>query len=110
MNSNISSISVDRGNSWFSICRTFLLDSAGHSLIQSFSRESYVILFRSIETLSRYCFSGSKQLSILIFESSSTLRQIDESAFRDCSSIESICIPSSVEIIGDFCFDSCRSL
>jgi hypothetical protein len=44
------------------------------------------------------------------FEPGSALREIQQMAFADCSLIESICIPSSVETIGEFCFQNSRFL
>jgi hypothetical protein len=31
-------------------------------------------------------------------------------AFANCSSLSSICIPSSVEKLSDYCFEECQSL
>jgi hypothetical protein len=87
-----------------------LMDSDGDSLIWSFRCESHVAVCRSIQLLSNSCFSRCQSLSILTFEFDCTLRQIDESAFRDCFSFRSICIPSSVEILGVACFQHCRNV
>jgi hypothetical protein len=44
------------------------------------------------------------------FESNSKLLQIESRAFNECSSLPSICIPSSVKILYARCFDQCSSL
>jgi hypothetical protein len=44
------------------------------------------------------------------FESGSRLIRIDESAFSDCESLTSICIPASVEILYRSCFSGCTSI
>jgi hypothetical protein len=60
-----------------------------------------------IEELSDGCFLDQCSLSIVSFESNSRLRRIGERAFAQ-SSLRSIDIPSSVEIIGKFCFTDCN--
>jgi hypothetical protein len=44
------------------------------------------------------------------FASESKLSRIEKSAFEGCSSLSSICIPSSVEILCEKCFCYCASL
>jgi hypothetical protein len=46
----------------------------------------------------------------MISESGSELCCVEAGAFWECSSLSSICIPSSVEVLGKFCFYGCRSL
>jgi hypothetical protein len=46
----------------------------------------------------------------LAFESGSQLWALGDSAFFGCSSLESICIPSSIQTISKACFNSCRRL
>jgi hypothetical protein len=55
------------------------------------------------------CFSYCKSLSSISFESNSRLTRIESSAFSP-SSLQSILIPSNVEILGSKCFSSCESL
>jgi hypothetical protein len=44
------------------------------------------------------------------FETGSKLSRIDLYAFLHCSSLSSICIPSSVEMLGESCFFGCEGL
>jgi hypothetical protein len=44
------------------------------------------------------------------FEANSKLRRFDETLFCDCSSLKSICVPSSVRILCSGCFSECTSL
>jgi hypothetical protein len=44
------------------------------------------------------------------FGSDSQLSRIDESAFRECRKLTSICIPSSVQIVGASSFKHCQYL
>jgi hypothetical protein len=47
---------------------------------------------------------------MVTFESDSQLSSIAESAFTECSSLASILIPSSLEMLGNECFSGCESL
>jgi hypothetical protein len=49
-------------------------------------------------------------LSSFAFESGSKLNRIGKGAFSGCASLESICIPASIEIVGEKCFYECTSL
>jgi hypothetical protein len=44
------------------------------------------------------------------FESGTNISILGKSAFQGCSSLQSICIPSSIQIIGDFCFSECEAM
>jgi hypothetical protein len=64
----------------------------------------------TIERLDSGCFCENRTILNVIFESGSKLSFLERSAFRNCSSLSSICIPSSVETVGDYCFCRCKSL
>jgi hypothetical protein len=53
-----------------------------------------------VEMLGKSCFSGCESLSTVTFESGSQLSSIAQSAFSFCSSLSSIFVPSSVEMLG----------
>ena len=61
----------------------------------------------TIETISRYAFSGYKGTSITIPDS---VTIIDSYAFYNCTSLTSVTIPDSVTSIGSYVFDGCTSL
>jgi hypothetical protein len=44
------------------------------------------------------------------FEAGSKLSRIEKFVFRSCSSLSSICIPSSIEVLCRGCFDECAGL
>jgi hypothetical protein len=46
----------------------------------------------------------------LTFESNCKVSILGESAFQNCSSLQSICIPSSIETISKSCFGGCTKL
>jgi hypothetical protein len=53
----------------------------------------------SVEQISRESFSECVSLQTITFEPNSQLVQIDERAFCGCSSLKSLCIPASVQMI-----------
>jgi hypothetical protein len=58
----------------------------------------------SVEFLGVESFGFCTVARNLTFERGSNLRQIDPVAFTFCSKVTSVCIPSSVEILGTCCF------
>jgi hypothetical protein len=44
------------------------------------------------------------------FESGCKLSGIEKFAFSSCSSLSSICIPSSVQHLCEWCFTGCKAL
>jgi hypothetical protein len=64
------------------------------------------------ESILRVCaaaFKWNKKCHSISFESKSRLMRIESNAFS-YSSLQSIVIPNSVEILGSFCFSRCKSL
>jgi hypothetical protein len=57
----------------------------------------------SVEGLGRLCFHNCSKLKVVEFESESKLTRIGEFCFYQCS-LETVCIPRSVEIVVDNCF------
>ncbi len=64
--------------------------------------------YTSNDIIGKYAFRDCKSLTSVIIPSSVT--RIGEHAFWGCSSLASVNIPSSVTRIGDEAFKSCRSL
>jgi hypothetical protein len=60
--------------------------------------------------LSWSSFSSCNSLWSLSFDSGSKLSRREAKALFRCSSLKSVCVPASVESVGEGCFDSCRSL
>jgi hypothetical protein len=56
------------------------------------------------------CFSFCSNLATVHFELNCRISTLGEEAFANCSSLESICMRSSVEIIWKFCFARCQNL
>ncbi len=59
---------------------------------------------RTVEYIGQRAFAKASQLSRVVFEENSSLKEICAYAFTDCAKIEEIVIPSSVETLGDYVF------
>jgi hypothetical protein len=57
-----------------------------------------------------FSFLQTEEVTALSFESGTRLREIGKAAFFYCSSMRAFTIPSSVETIGDRCFENCLRL
>jgi hypothetical protein len=77
----------------------FLLNLDGRFLILYFGRSSVVLIDDSIEVISDNAFRIYDEFSTVEFGCESKLRRIESFAFSDCSSLQSICIPSFVDQI-----------
>jgi hypothetical protein len=95
--SGIRHISVEEGNAHFCVIGHFLLSFARTSLIAFFGITATVTVDRKIQVLCDCCFAGRDTLSRVEFESDSELRRIEWGAFGGCSSLHTICIPSSIQ-------------
>jgi hypothetical protein len=66
---------------------------------------------KHLEAISCNCFSNwSGHVQSVRFESGYRISIFDRSAFLWCSSLQSICVPSSLNYIAEFCFFHCESL
>jgi hypothetical protein len=63
-----------------------------------------------VKRIEDHSFSECTGLAAVAFEPVSTLSHIDCEAFGGCSSLTSLWIPSSVEVVGFHAFDGCSSL
>jgi hypothetical protein len=106
---NSKCVSIEAGHERFAIENEILLDVIDHRLIRDFSSYSCVAIYRDIEILGSSCFSSSRSLSSILFQSNSRLVRIESHAFS-FSSLQSIEIPRNVEILGASCFADCKAL
>ena len=79
----------------------------------------YVSLPHSLERIGdRAFYNNNKLRNVTIrcrevdseYECKSELKYIGKEAFANCEPLEEFFIPKSVEIVGDFCFENCKSL
>jgi hypothetical protein len=94
-NAGICSIKVATDSPSFRTDGHFLLDSVG-GLVRYFGSESRVTIKRSIVALRRNCFSDCGKLRQLLFESESSLIDLEEWVFSQCTNLELIDLPASL--------------
>jgi hypothetical protein len=104
-----ASIALEPGNEHYCIDGLFLYDDLKKRLLRSFGDVRAVVISSSVEILGSHCFSRCTYLESISFESPSSLKRIESSAFAG-SSLRSIIIPNRVEILCSKCFAFCRSL
>jgi hypothetical protein len=94
--SPIRSIAVASDSPSFRSDGYFLLDS-GNGLVRYFGGESTVTIGRGIVALCRGCFSACISLRKLLFESGSTLTELEPFIFRGCENLSLVDLPPSLE-------------
>jgi hypothetical protein len=109
MRSGISSIEVEAGSVSFRVLNDLLVDFEGRVLVWVIGSPEPPVIPSSIEQLGSGCCSR-KEVVTVEFERDSNLRSIGPSAFACCHALESIWIPSSVEVLYESCFQDCPRL
>jgi hypothetical protein len=107
--SSLGYIGIEPGNRHFAISGGGLLVLDETSILGHSGFSTEVCIGNAIEELCDCCFLRRHRLSIVSFEPHSRLRRIGARAFVE-SSLRSIDIPPSVEIIGRRCFQYCSHL
>jgi hypothetical protein len=91
-------------------CGDFLIDCQTMRLIRCFGDEAVVNISNHIEAVAAGCLYGGASVSSVEFPSDCRVSVFGESAFAYCSLRQSICIPSSLERIGNSGFQICEKL
>lgn len=129
---NLSSITVAPGNENFQSPSgsnvvlnrdgTILLTGCSNSKIPSTVKEIDNYAFRGfsalasmdipqgVEIIGYKTFADCENLKKVNFEPNAVLSSVVESAFSNCTSLESIDLPASVRSIGSYAFEGCRGL
>jgi hypothetical protein len=71
---------------------------------------SAVCISRTVASFGNSCLAECDALQIVTFEWASALRDIESNAFSFGKSLQSIAIPSLVDVLGFCCFSDCESL
>jgi hypothetical protein len=101
-------ITIDSDNRHFSVCRRYLLDFEGVSIILYLGGGDEVTIPKRIRRLCCCCF-WSGWFSDVIFEPTAELLVIEENAFHG-SRLHTISIPKSVTSLMSRCFSQCDHL
>jgi hypothetical protein len=75
-------------------------------LLRCFSREREIVIAPHVEVTGHGAFDHS-YVQKISFEKGSRLRELGEGAFSHSTQLAAFVVPSSVEIIGDRCFENC---
>jgi hypothetical protein len=110
VNSGIQSIEIEAGSVSFRVRNDLLVDFEVRSLVWVIGSPTSIVIPSSIEELRPFCSASNRELKTLAFESESALRSIGQFAFSGCGSLESICIPSSVELLARGAFWRCTNV
>jgi hypothetical protein len=106
----IKAVIIDPGNRYFRLAGEYLVDIGETCLVRYWGHQEEVVIGKDIEAIAAGCFEGRHSLSLVQFEHGCRISSFGEYAFCSCTSLQSICIPSSVQIIPEFCFNNCGHL
>lgn len=81
----------------------FLAEEADDSVTE-------IVIPAVIKTINQYVFAEYKFLKKVSFEEGSALTTLEKYAFKNCSALESITLPTGLKTIGFKCFGGCSSL
>ncbi len=75
-----------------------------------FSTLTSIDIPQGVEIIGYEAFADCENLKTVNFQSDAALSSLGESAFSNCTSLESIDLPASVRSIGSYAFEGCRGL
>ncbi|HWQ98003.1 MAG TPA: leucine-rich repeat domain-containing protein [Clostridia bacterium] len=102
-----SEIVVEEGNPVFIVVNGLLINTQANELVLSEMKVTNVAVPEGVQTITCRAFYKRNLTSIQFPES---LREIDEDAFSDCSSLASVDLPDSIQEIKAGTFSDCISL
>jgi hypothetical protein len=79
-------------------------------MVKILSEAEAVVMLAGIEVIGPGAFRESPRITEIVFESVTRLREIGEAAFAECRALKTFHVPSSVETIGDRCFENSRNM
>jgi hypothetical protein len=108
--SGMRSHSAHSRNHFDWISGDFVVDVDGACLVWYLGQQSNLMIEREIDAISSGCFNSSNSHPSVRFEIGSRMTPFGESVFTRRSSLQSICIPSSVATISRCWFAFCTAL
>jgi hypothetical protein len=85
------SVTVEAGSRFLKVSGCFLIDYSVTCLVCYLGQEANVTIWRNIERISAGCFNSCDSLSSVTFAADCQVSILEESAFGNCSSLQSIC-------------------
>jgi len=106
--SNLSSISVEAGNTNFVVSNTVLIDMRSNEVVCGpRTIEGTLVLPDGVVSIGEYAFYAAEYEEVVF---PTTLKRIKSSAFEGCGMLRSAELPEGLETIDDWVFCNCDSL
>jgi hypothetical protein len=102
--SGIKTVTVEGGDERLRVCGDFLVDFSENCLVRYIGDEPEVSIPTDIVAISAGCFSFCEEVLSVSIWTACTVSILEESAFHFRMSLQSICIPSSIDTISKSCF------
>jgi hypothetical protein len=97
-------IEIENGNPYFDLNNDLFIDVIHRHILGYCGAASEVRIPDEIEEIAESCFESRESIHFVKFGSGSKLTSIQISAFAHCWHLKTITIPSSVTVLGRFCF------
>ena len=104
---NLTNIKIDAGNANFTVNEGAIYTTDGTTLVAYPSASETVVIPENVTTIGAGAFAGSKIKSITL---PTSVTEIGNAAFHECTSLVSITIPESVTKISQEAFNCCSGL
>ena len=108
----LTTVAVDSGNATFKSVDGVVYSKDGTTLVYypagKITAESTVVINEGVTKIGECAFRGCTSLTSISLPS--TLKEIEEGAFQGCTALTSITLPEGVDTVGSNLFKSCTSL
>lgn len=107
---NLTEVCLSKNNETFEMINNdFLVNKKDKNLVFARRNIESALIPSSVKKISPYSFDSCKNLKCIKFEDS-TVDELCNLAFNECTNLTEIKIPSSVVRIGERCFNACEKL
>lgn len=69
-----------------------------------------IILGKNVKIIGEEAFEDCEELEVVDFSKATSLKRIEEKAFKGCHSLKEIILPESLEYLGKSAFENCETL
>lgn len=108
---NLVSITVDPDNANYSSEDGLLYNKDQSKLF--YCPDAYngtLVIPNTVSSFKKLPFSECKSLTNIQFEAGTSITMLEDYAFAQCKSIETVTLPNSITLIGEYAFIGCKSL